>query len=309
MNFHTLEYFTVLAQERNFTRAAESLHITQQSLSARIAALERELNCQLLVRRVPLELTYAGRVFLRYATDIRMLQQNMYEELCDISQNQKGELRIGIAFTRGRSIMPQLITAFQAVFPAIQIYLTETSNESLQKLLIDGKIDLAVARFPRDLPEVELHDFYREHVILLIPNQLLPGTSESRAQLREDIRRGELQALKDCPFLLGNSMDIAGSIGRSLIQRSGIQPPIRVKSDNMETLLALCAQGAGACFAPENLVRAVLAPQQLAAVESFPLPKDAAYSIRFGVLSRSYQWKILSEFIRISRETYPSLDT
>ena len=67
MNFDSLEYFTVLARERNFTRAAEALHITQQSLSSHIAALEKELNCPLVVRHVPLELTYAGQTFLRYA--------------------------------------------------------------------------------------------------------------------------------------------------------------------------------------------------------------------------------------------------
>ena len=70
MNFHSLDYFLVLAREKNFTHAAEALHITQQSLSSHIANLERELNCTLLVRRTPLELTYAGRTFLRYAESI-----------------------------------------------------------------------------------------------------------------------------------------------------------------------------------------------------------------------------------------------
>ena len=68
MNFSSMEYFIVLAQERNFTRAAERLHITQQSLSSHIAGMEKELGSQLLVRHVPLELTYAGEVMLRYST-------------------------------------------------------------------------------------------------------------------------------------------------------------------------------------------------------------------------------------------------
>ena len=51
MNFHSLDYFLVLAREKNFTRAAEALHITQQSLSSHIAGLEKELGCTLLVRR------------------------------------------------------------------------------------------------------------------------------------------------------------------------------------------------------------------------------------------------------------------
>ena len=68
MNFSSMEYFTVLARERSFTRAAEQLHITQQSLSAHIAGMEQELGCPLVVRRIPLELTYAGSVLLRYHT-------------------------------------------------------------------------------------------------------------------------------------------------------------------------------------------------------------------------------------------------
>lgn len=54
MNFQTMEYFIALARERSFTRAAEGLHITQQSLSAHIAGLEKEVGCPLLVRHVPL---------------------------------------------------------------------------------------------------------------------------------------------------------------------------------------------------------------------------------------------------------------
>ena len=53
MNFDSLGYFLALAREKNFTRAAETLHITQQSLSSHIANLERELNCTLVVRRTP----------------------------------------------------------------------------------------------------------------------------------------------------------------------------------------------------------------------------------------------------------------
>ena len=82
MNFHSLDYFLVLAREKNFTRAAEALHITQQSLSSHIANLERELNCTLVVRRTPLELTYAGRTFLRYAESIGQTRQAMEREFC-----------------------------------------------------------------------------------------------------------------------------------------------------------------------------------------------------------------------------------
>ena len=63
MNFLSIEYFAAVASEHSFSKAAKRLGITQQTLSANIAALERELGCTLFVRHVPLELTYAGTVF------------------------------------------------------------------------------------------------------------------------------------------------------------------------------------------------------------------------------------------------------
>ena len=173
MNFHSLDYFLVLAREKNFTRAAEALHITQQSLSSHIANLERELNCTLVVRRTPLELTYAGRTFLRYAESIGQTRQAMEREFCDISENQKGELRVGIAYTRGRAIMPHLIPAFQRRYPNVEITLLEGSNDAIQKALLSGGIDLAIAAFPRPLPGAVLEDYYLEHTVLCLSDGLL----------------------------------------------------------------------------------------------------------------------------------------
>ena len=67
MNFQNISYFLQVAEKRSFSQAAEALYITQQTLSASIAALEKELGCPLFVRHVPLELTYGGELFLKYA--------------------------------------------------------------------------------------------------------------------------------------------------------------------------------------------------------------------------------------------------
>ena len=56
-----MKYFVVLAEERSFTKAAEKLHVTQQTLSAHVAGLEKESGAKLFIRHVPLELTDAGR--------------------------------------------------------------------------------------------------------------------------------------------------------------------------------------------------------------------------------------------------------
>lgn len=67
MNFQSISYFIMLAREKNFTRAAEKLHMTQQALSASISSLEKEWGMPFFLRHVPLELTNGGRVFYEYA--------------------------------------------------------------------------------------------------------------------------------------------------------------------------------------------------------------------------------------------------
>lgn len=301
MNFDSLEYFSVLARERSFTRAAESLHITQQSLSSHIAGLEKELNCQLVVRRIPLELTYAGQTFLSYAEELRRTQHAMQQEFCDISENQKGELRVGIAFTRGRAVMPHLIVSFQQKYPNVEVTLMEGSNDALQKLLADGDIDLAVAHFPKAPPEVELRDFYEEHIVLCLSDTLLTRCGVDLAAHEAELRSGDLRALRDCPFVLGRASDIGGRIGRELLRRSGVKPTIKATSENIETLLALCELGVGVCFSPENLIRTALSDAQIRRLHLLRFDSGASYPIRFGYLRRSYQWSVIDEFIRAAQ--------
>jgi len=302
VNFHSLDYFLVLAREKNFTRAAEALHITQQSLSSHIAGLEKELGCTLLVRRTPLELTYAGRKFLHYAESIGQTRQTMEREFCDISENQKGELRVGIGFTRGRAIMPRLIPAFQRQYPNVEIMLRECSNDAIQKALLSGGIDLAIAAYPKVPPSIELADYYTEHTVLCLVDSLLVQCQIDLDVRRNEIAAGDLHSLRDCPFVLGSAADIGGRIGRELLRASGISPISKATSENVETLLALCVQGVGACFCPENLLQTALSPEQLAQLHILPLCPSASYPICFGYLRRSYPWSVLSEFIRIARE-------
>lgn len=298
MNFLTMEYFLMVAAKRNITKSAEELHITQQTLSAHIAALEKELACQLFIRSNPIRLTLAGEVFLRYAATIHENYQAMWNEFNDLTNNQRGKLLVGINFTRSHAIMPECISAFQSVYPHIEVRLLEGTNDSLQKNLMNKDIDLAIARFPESSPGMVTHDFYDDEIILLAPVSLLP-----EELLRSDPLIDSLHPFSACPFVLGSPNDIAGHLGRSLLEGSGFQPVIKAQSSNMETLLALCLKGIGVCFCSESLTHAVLTEEQLRRIKIFHLGKGAFYHIRFGYRRESYQWKMISEFIRIALES------
>lgn len=303
MNFSSMEYFTVLAQERNFTRAAERLHITQQSLSSHIAGMEKELGSQLLVRRVPLELTYAGEVMLRYASGFQKFFNDMQREFCDISQKQKGILRVGAASTRGQMILPETIALFQESYPNISVELTEGSNGELHQKLLKGTIDLAIAEFPENLPGITLTDFYKEENVLVIEKRLFEKYFEFDAEECERRFRAEdYSSLRKCPFVLGSNEDIDGRIGRDVLKRADISDPIvTATSHNVGMLLRLGLFGVGVCICPHKIVQSLLMPQQLDLVWVFPLGVKAASHIQFGYPVQSYQWSVIERFIACAK--------
>ena len=253
MNFSSMDYFVMVARERSFSRAAERLHITQQTLSAHIAGLEKELGTKLLVRSIPLELTYAGEVFLGYAVDLQRKLGSMEREFQDLTGNQRGLLRIGVATIRGRIVMPSILTRFRARYPKIAIRLVEDENGKLLEYLENREIDLAVALFPQVVPGVELVDFYQEEVVLLVPQAILDQVAEEKGpSALERLERGDLSPLQGAPFLLEAEEDDVGKIGYSFLSQAGIVSTPAVEAYSLETLLILCARGLGACFFPEN---------------------------------------------------------
>lgn len=300
MNLQSFQYFVVLARERNYTHAARALHITQQSLSAHIAALEKELGCGLIVRQTPLALTCAGKAFLRYAAEICSLREEMYQELCDIRNDQAGELRVGVAYTRGRAIMPQIVTAFQERYPRVEVTIIGGTNEELRQLLSKGRLDLAIANFSRDAADIETSEFYTEDMALLISEELLRRSAVDLEAHRADLEQGNLSALRDCPFLLGSEADIAGHMSRRMLEASGVRPAVRVRSDNIEILLDLCAQGEGVCFCPERLAHAALSGAQLERLRVLRFAEQWAVPIYFGYTQRVCQPRLVAEFIRIA---------
>lgn len=199
--------------------------------------------------------------------------------------------------------MPRLIAAFQREYPNVEITLVEDSNDALQKLLTDGDIDLAIADFSKVPQEVELREFYNEHVVLCLSDALVDRCGLDLAAHEAALRAGDLSSLRDCPFILGHAADIGGRIGRELLRRSSVKPIVKATSENIETLLELCEQGIGACFSPENLVHTALREEQIKHLHLLHFESGASYPICFGYLTRSYQWSVIEAFIRIAQES------
>lgn len=305
MNFSSMDYFVMVARERSFSRAAERLHITQQTLSAHIAKLEGELGAKLLVRSIPLELTYAGEVFLEYALDFQRRANSLEREFQDITENQRGLLRIGINYTRGDIVIPPLLIRFQQEYPNIAIRLVGEINTNLSALLENGEIDLAIAPLPVVPPAVQTEDFYQEEYVLVVSKALLNrlGITPGMADFAR-LQSGDLSPLRDCPFILAAQQEGNGIFGYDLLRRWGIVPipKIEVHHTTVRSELVLAVSGMGACFAPQNMIRPSLTPQQEAQLELIHLGEEARHMIHFGYLKQPHQWSVITDFIHMAQE-------
>lgn len=298
MNFQTMEYFIALAEERSFTRAARRLMVTQQTLSAHIANTERELGVRLVNRKVPLTLTYAGEVLLDYARRIETDRRSMEQEFADISGDEQGLLAVGIASTRGRLLMPNALAEFHKRKPGVRILIDEAENEELVEALREGRTDMAVATFPKNVPGLEVHLLRTEQIVLLVSWRLLRSLyGEEARQVSEEVtRKRSLAPLKDCPFLLLGRHDEPGDLSRRLLMDAGIGNDPAVVSSNSETLMELALRDAGATFVPCDLAHAMLGDGEEDDMCIMNLGPDAHIDIHVAWRQSNHVWSVINDF-------------
>ncbi|MCC8059925.1 MAG: LysR family transcriptional regulator [Clostridiales bacterium] len=305
MNFQSMEYFIAVAEERSFSRAAERLFVTQQTLSAHIASLEKETSCKLITRKIPLELTYAGEVFLRYARHYQETLLTMNKELCDISQNQKGILRIGINYSWSRVFMPQLISDFQKNFPNIQIKTYEDLDLSRQ--LFNESLDIIITNLKEKNPNFVFEDFYRENTLLVLSKNLLNSLQLSSEQIKAAVSSCHLKPLKYCPFIMNEYGGTTSRISMELFSKSDFVPITKCEIINIHTIMALCLRDVGACFVPQSMLYSFLSSEEIDKLVWFPFPESMSYNINFAYNKRRYQWSVISSFIQTARAAFPPM--
>ncbi len=302
MNFQTMEYFRAIAHEGSFTRAAAKLHVTQQTLSVHVANVERELGCALLVRTSPLRLTHEGEVLLAYAERFERDLTDLRRQMSAGDSDQVGTLRVAVAHTRGRVLMPGVIERMSERFPNVLVELREGTNAAIAQDLLAGNADIAIGDLGATMPGMEARPYYEEEVVLLASEGLLEAHGIRASDIEASLTAGDLTPLASCPFVLCPPEDIAGDLGLRLFAKAGFEPRVRVRSANMETLLALALRGVGACLSPRNLLEATASPEQRRALRAFDLGPDARYAIRFNLPAGGYHWSVTEEFMRIALE-------
>ncbi|MGP3983629.1 LysR family transcriptional regulator [Streptomyces sp. KR80] len=152
MELRQLEYFVAVAQERNFTRAAEKVHVAQPGVSAQIRRLERELGQELLDRSGrSVRLTQVGAAVLPYARAALAAVEGARLAVDELTGLLRGHVAVGTV-TSHTVDLPGLLAEFHNDHPAVEITLAEANSDQLLDDLRTGHLDAAIISVGRTTP-------------------------------------------------------------------------------------------------------------------------------------------------------------
>ena len=129
----------------SFTVAAQNMYISQPALSQSVRKIEEKLGAPIFNRTtVPITLTEAGLLYLDAMKQIMTINSRLTNDINEILNESKGKLRLGISMQRGMQLLPMVIPEFLRQYPHVKIELEERGSATLEKLLHEGKCDIAL---------------------------------------------------------------------------------------------------------------------------------------------------------------------
>jgi DNA-binding transcriptional LysR family regulator len=242
-----LKQFITVAEELHFGRAAARLNMSQPPLSQAIKHLEEIVGVKLLARSKHfVALEPAGMAFLAEARELLAQQQRAIDTARRASLGLTGKVTVGFVGSVSYELLPRMLRAFRAQFPAIHVDLRElTSTEQVDHLLA-RKIDLGIVRLPlANAADIVLRPIEAERFIAVLP----------QGHHLEDAASLRLEQLADEQFMIFPADKIPSLHAKFLFccEEAGFSPRIALESWQMASMVSLVAAGVGVALLPAQV--------------------------------------------------------
>lgn len=222
-----LKVFFTAAQHLSFTKAAAALYISQPAISKNIIELEKKLGVSLFDRKGnSLELTAEGQVLFKYAKEIFILYNKASQEILDLQSTTMGSMELGASTTLAQYILPPLLATFLNEHPNYAIKMAQFNTRSIEEMLIDRTLDLAVTEGITDNRALRYIPFMKDELVLV--------TNAANPMLKSiDIQC--LDTLYDIPLVLREK----GSGTRTVIENN--LKALNINLHNLKTEIILAS--------------------------------------------------------------------
>lgn len=246
MDLRHLRYFIAVAEDLNFTRASERLHIAQPALSQQIRQLEEELGVTLLHRtKRRVALSNAGITFLEHARNIIRATQVAALQAQRAERGDIGRLSIGFFEHMSYTLLPPVFRAYRERFPGVEVDLRWFRVVDQSDALRRGDVDVSFVRPVGGLDDLQTESLLREPLVLAMP-------ASHRLAALESIPLKECASERFVTYLPSVAPDFHGLITR-MCSAAGFAPDVALEVGQVYTCLGLVSAGVGISFVPESV--------------------------------------------------------
>ena len=239
MNLKQLEAFVKVAETKNFSEAARRLYLTQPTVSAHVAALERELDVCLLRRNTKtVELTDAGRELYGYAEEMLRIERKIKEHF-GLREKEKRTLRIAASTISSQYLLPRIMVRYQEKYPGEQLQVMETDSAGVVEQIISRRADLGFTGTQLEEKRCVYLPFYRDELVVIAP-----GNEKFRFRLGQEVTEWIMKE----PLILrevgsGTRREAERLLGQMGVDMDGLN--IAASMENQETIKRSVRSGMG----------------------------------------------------------------
>lgn len=288
-----LQVFIEVAEKKNFSKAAESLYMTQPAVSQHIQSLETAIGTRLLERTSKyVRLNKAGEIVYHHAKEILGLYTRMQSLVDDLTNKASGDLAIGASFTFGEYVLPHIIGQMRNSYPLIKPTITIDNTDRIEKLVMSHQLDVGIVE--GDLKYDNLHlEAFADDALFVIASTDHWSAKENKVNLNDLINetwivREKGSGTRDATEKIFEEMDFHPE---NIIEFGSIQ----VIKESVEAGLGITILSDWAM--KKELLLGTL---KMLKVEGFPVTR------KFSLVTQSthFQTKALEVFIEILRSNF-----
>ncbi len=293
MDLRQLRYLVALAEERNFTRAAASVHVAQPALSQQIRKLEDEVGLALVERTTRrMSLTDAGELLVVRARRVLAELEAAETELQALRGMYTGHVTIGAMHTMGPVDLSLALALFSERHPAVGLTVREQSSGEMAEMLRVDELDLAFLSVTERVEShgLGLYQLLSEELVVVL-------SQEHRLGKRRQVRMAELADERFISYRGGSRLrELLVSAGHE----AGFEPRVTLESNESQRIRRLVARGLGVAILPRSDAEGPGATVCVASLVAPTLSRDITLAWREG---RRHP-PAAAEFLELARATF-----
>lgn len=282
-----LEVFIKVIEKKNFSKAAEELHMTQPAVSQYIRSLEEVTGVKLLERTNKyVRLNKAGEIVYHHAIEIKELYAKMNHLLDDLTNKASGSIAIGASYTFGEYLLPQIIAEVKEQFPDIKPTVTIGNTTTIAGLVLSHQLDVGIVEGHfKGVQELKTEPFAEDRMVVV---------ASADHPLVQRVKPIKVEELIEETWILRELGSGTREASENVFKQFSIEPKSLMHFSSTQPIKAMVEAGMGISLVSEWAIQKELRYGDLKVLDVEGLP----YTRDFSIVTRSpFRTKALSAFL------------